>query len=150
MHQKDIIDVLNKLIETSKDGQNGFQSCAEHAKSSGLREVLLARSAECQSAMAELQVLVSECGGKPDDGGTMSGAIHRGWVTVRGTLAGFTDVGLLEECERGEDVAKARYLKAMQQPLPDAIRSIVERQYQGVLRNHDLIKTMRDQCRAAA
>lgn len=150
MHQDDIINVLNDLIETSKDGQNGFQSCAMHAKSSGLRDVLLARAAECQSAVSELQVLVSQCGGKPDDGGTVSGALHRGWVTVRGTLAGFTDLGMLQECERREDVAKARYLKALEQPLPEPIRTIVERQYQGVLRNHDQIRHMRDQYRAAA
>lgn len=150
MHQDDIIDVLNDLIETSKDGQYGFQSCAEHAKSTALRDVLLARASECQSAVSELQVLVSQCGGKPDDGGSVSGAIQRGWVAVRGTLAGYTDVGILQECERGEDVAKARYAKALEKPLPEPIATIVERQYQGVLRNHDHIKLMRDQYRAAA
>jgi uncharacterized protein (TIGR02284 family) len=100
--------------------------------------------------LSELQVLVSQCGGKPDEGGSLSGAVHRGWVAVRGTLAGYTDLGMLEECERGEDVAKTRYRKALEQPLPEPIRTIIERQYQGVLRNHDQIRTLRDRYRAAA
>lgn len=150
MNQNDIIDVLNDLIETSKDGEFGFQSCAEHARAPSLQEVFRARATECQSAASELQVLISQCGGKPDDTGTVSGALHRGWVAVRGTLAGYTDIALLNECERGEDVAKARYLKALEQPLPEPIRSIVERQYQGVLRNHDQIHALRDSFRATA
>lgn len=150
MDQDDIVDVLNDLIENSRDGQYGFQTCAEHVKSTELRDLFLARAGECQSAVSELQVLVSQCGGKPDDGGSLSGAVHRGWVAVRGTLAGYTDVGMLEECERGEDVAKARYKKALEQALPEPIRTIVERQYQGVLRNHDQIRLLRDRYRAAA
>ena len=150
MDQSDIIDVLNDLIETSKDGEYGFQSCTEHAKSPSLKDVFRARALECQSAVSELQVLVSQCGGTPDDSGSVSGALHRGWVAVRGTLAGYTDLAILNECERGEDVAKARYLKALEKPLPEPIRTIVERQYQGVLRNHDQIHVLRDNFRAAA
>lgn len=150
MKQEDIVDVLNDLIETSKDGEYGFRSCAEHTQSTDLRDVFLNRANECQSAVSELQVLVSQCGGKPDDGGSVSGALHRGWVAVRGTLAGYTDVGMLDECERGEDVAKARYQKAMEKPLPEPIRTILERQYEGVLRNHDQIRILRDRFRKAA
>lgn len=150
MDQDDIVDVLNDLIENCRDGQYGFQACAEHVKSADIRDLFLARANDCQAAVTELQTLVSQCGGKPDEGGSMSGAVHRGWVAVRGTLAGYTDLGMLEECERGEDVAKARYKKALEQPLPEPIRTIVERQYQGVLRNHDQVRMLRDRHRAAA
>ena len=55
---------------------------------------------------------------------------------------------MLEECERGEDVAKERYSEALTKNLPPEIRSMVERQYQGVLRNHDEVRAMRDVARA--
>lgn len=145
-----IVEVLNDLIETCRDGQYGFQSCAEHVKSSDLRNTLLARADECRSGASELQVLISECGGRPDEGGSVSGAIHRGWVAVKGTLAGYTDLAMLEECERGEDIAKARYKAALEYPLPEPTRSVIERQYQGVLRNGDQVHTLRDRLRAAA
>lgn len=48
----------------------------------------------------------------------------------------------------GEDVAKARYSKALEVALPDDIRAIVQRQYDGVMRNHDQIRDLRDRYRA--
>lgn len=55
---------------------------------------------------------------------------------------------MLNECERGEDVAKKSYKQALEKDLPADIRQVVERQYQGVLRNHDQIKALRDAERA--
>lgn len=150
MNHDDIVDVLNQLIENCRDGQYGFESCAEHVEEPSVRNVFLARASECQSAALELQALVLQYGGKPDDGGSMSGAVHRGWVAVKGTLAGYSTHAVLEECERGEDVAKARYRKALEQGLPEPVRAVVERQYQGVLRNHDQVRNLRDAYRHAA
>ena len=73
-----------------------------------------------------------------------SGAMHRGWVSVKGTLGGYSDQAMLDECERGEDAALARYRKALKQNLPPEIKAVVERQAQGVQRNHDQIKALRD------
>jgi len=46
-------------------------------------------------------------------------------------------------------VAKADYEKALKETLPDNVRAVVERQYQGVLRNHDQIRDLRNRFRAA-
>ena len=37
---------------------------------------------------------------------------------MRATLSTYDDKAVLEECERGEDNALARYRKALQKPLP--------------------------------
>jgi hypothetical protein len=58
------------------------------------------------------------------------------------------DLAILEECERGEDVAKAKYRKALEEALPDDIRAVVQRQYDGVIRNHDQIRDLRGRFRA--
>ena len=47
------------------------------------------------------------------------------------------DHAVLEECERGEDVAKNAYEAALKKDLPPDIRTVIERQYQGVKENHD-------------
>lgn len=148
MTNDDAIDLLNDLVENCRDGEYGFKACAEHSQSAELQDVLQARARECNSAALELQALVAQLGGKPETSGTTSGAMHRGWVAVKGTLAGYTDLAMLEECERGEDVAKARYQKALAEDLPIAVRLVVERQYQGVLRNHDQVRMLRDRFRA--
>ena len=54
---------------------------------------------------------------------------------------------MLEECERGEDAAVARYRKALKEELPPDVRSLVERQAEGAQRNHDQIKQLRDEAR---
>ena len=67
-------------------------------------------------------------------GGTVSGAMHRGWMAVKGTLSGYSDINInmLEECERAEDVALAQYRKALKQNLPLHAKTIVDRQAQGM------------------
>ena len=91
---------------------------------------------------------MTQLGGTPESSGSASGAVHRGWVALKGTLSGYSDLAMLEECERGEDVAKARYKKAIEQDLPANIRMVVIRQQEGALRNHDQIRLMRDRLRA--
>ncbi|RQP22817.1 ferritin-like domain-containing protein [Piscinibacter terrae] len=150
MSNDDIVDTLNDLIETCKDGEYGFGACAKHATSAELSTLFLQRAAECKTAAAELEPYVVQYGGKPDHGGSASGALHRGWVAVRGSLVGFTDQAMLDECERGEDAALARYRKALKEDLPEQLLALVQRQQLGVQRNHDQIKSLRDHARASA
>ena len=99
----------------------------------------------------ELQNLVRQYGGTPDESGSAGGALHRGWVAVLGTLVGGSDLRMLEEAERGEDTALARYRKALKRDdLPPLLRGIIERQMDGVQRNHDQVKALRDVARAEA
>jgi len=149
MDNKDIVDALNVLLETSKDGEYGFRTSAEHVRSADLRTAFNRHAEECRRAAAELRTLIAQNGGTADDGGTVSGAMHRGWVAVKGTLAGYSDLAMLEECERGEDAALERYRSVLAKDLPASVRPLVERQYEGVKRNHAEVRTLRDQARAA-
>lgn len=150
MSNGDVIDTLNNLLEICHDGEFGFTECAEHVKTAEVKSVFAQRAGDCRSAAAELQQLIAQMGGVADSGGTMGGAAHRGWVSVKGTLAGYSDISMLEECEHGEDVALARYQKALKQSLPASVISVVTRQAQGTQKNHDQIKGMRDAHKTAA
>ena len=142
--------ILNDLIETSKDGEKGFLTAAGEVKSAELKQIFLERAEDCARGAAQLQKIVARDGGDPETGGSVAGALHRGWVNLKSTMTGKDDVAILEECERGEDVAKAVYSKALEDSSLDAeVRSTVQRQYDGVLRNHDQIRALRDRFRAA-
>jgi len=67
---------------------------------------------------------------------------------VKSVLASHEDKAVLEECERGEDNAVARYRQALKTPMPARVKLVVERQMKGVQTNHDQIKTLRDELRA--
>jgi uncharacterized protein (TIGR02284 family) len=149
MSHDDIIDILNDLVETSKDGEYGFTACAKHVKSPELERLFTERANQCLRAADELQSLVVQYGGQPETEGSATGALHRGWVAVRGSLTGFSDQAMLEECERGEDAALARYRAALKnEELPEAVRALIARQQLGVQANHDQIKRLRDMARA--
>jgi len=143
-----LVSILNDLVETSKDGEKGFNTAADDTKSSELQATFRRRAQDCATGAADLQSIVTRLGGKPEEGGTVAGAVHRGWVTLKGAVSSRTDLAILEECERGEDVAKAAYAKALKATMPEDIRLVVQRQYDGVVRNHDQIRDLRDQYRA--
>jgi uncharacterized protein (TIGR02284 family) len=148
MRHDDTVDTLNDLIETSKDGEFGFRTAAECVRSEETKQVLSRRADECRRAAEELAAYVLEYGGTAQVGGTASGAMHRGWITLKSKLATYPDKVILEETEKGEDSAMAHYRRALERELPDTVRDVVARQYEGVKRNHLQVRTLRDQARA--
>ena len=150
MSNDDVIDTLNDLIETSKDGENGFRTCAEDAKRADLKSVFEAGARRCAEAARELQTEVQRMGGKAERSGSLAGSAHRRWVDIKSAITGKDDASVLAECERGEDVAKASYEKALKKDLPPAVRSIVQRQYEGVLQNHDTVRGLEKAAKAAS
>ena len=148
MNADDTIDTLNELIEISRDGEYGFRSCAEQAEDPQLKQVLAKRADECAQAVKELQHEVVTLGGDAEDRGTAAGAVHRGWVSIKSRLSGYRDRELLEEVERGEDKALKRYTQAAGEDLTATARMVVLRQLEGVRRNHEQMRALRDAARA--
>lgn len=141
------VAILQELIETSEDGKKGFQEAAQRADDSDLKRLFQQRAESCAQAANDLQNLVMSMGGKTDSSGSALGAAHRGWVWARSAV-GDANVAVLEEVERGEDYAKGVYGRALKTALPEQAKSLVERHYQGVLKNHDRIRDLRNQYRA--
>ena len=142
--------ILNELIETSKDGEKGFLKSAQDAKSPELKSLFSACAKRCAEGAKELQAQVKASGGDPERTGSVAGALHRGWINVREAMTTRDDKAILEECERGEDYAKAQYKKALEQDLTSEVRAIVQRQYEGVVANHDAVRDLRNKYRTAA
>jgi uncharacterized protein (TIGR02284 family) len=150
MANEDIVDILNGLLEASKDGEHGFQSSAEYLRSPGIRQFFLSRAQQCREAASELQTLVRELGGTPEGSGTAGAAMRRGWVAVKGTLAGYSDKAILEDAEQAQARALASYRDAYQAGLPPNVRAAVKRQLDGVQANHRQVRSLRDEARAAS
>jgi uncharacterized protein (TIGR02284 family) len=148
---KEAISVLNDLIETSKDGQEGFKTCAQDIKNPELKALFVKRSDDCATAAAELQTAVRSMGGDPEMSTSVSGDLHRRWVDLKSMVTGKDEEAVLNEAERGEDHALKAYKSALEtinKHNLTSIRDLVERQYHGVQRNHDQVKVLRNQARA--
>jgi uncharacterized protein (TIGR02284 family) len=135
---------LNDLIEICKDGQNGFKEAAEGIEDSELKSIFYEYSQQRSEFVGTLQELVRSLGGDPEQTGSISGAIHRGWIDIKSAVTGKDDEAILNECERGEDFAKAAYQDAAGFDFPANVRDVVYEQGQKVKAAHDRIKQLRN------
>ena len=140
----DVIATLNNLIETCKDGQEGFQQAAEGVKRSDLKSFFYENGQQRAKFAGELQALVRELGGDPETSSSTAGALHRGWINIKSAITGQDDNAILNECERGEDVAKDAYKTALEANLPANVTSTVQTQYAAVQTAHNQVKALRN------
>ena len=139
----DVSSVLNNLIETCKDGEEGFRKAASEAKDSSLKQLFTKYSTQRAGYAAELQQLVQSSGEKPAESGSVAASLHRGWLSLKEKVSASDDKALVEECERGEDSAMAAYKEAVAKTLPTNIQSVVQRQFAGVQAAHNVIRDMK-------
>ena len=142
MHPGQTVRTLNELITVTRDGERGFRACAARARDPRLRDHLLARAARCARAALELAACVQQLGGEPVRRGSRMGAVHRGWMGLRTALAMRDDAAILAECERGEGHALAMYRNALDDPLPEPVRELVQTQFVGVIENYEEIRQL--------
>jgi len=139
------ISVLNDLIETCRDGQQGYATSAKDAKEPELMRIFTHYAAQRSDYIRDLQRRVRELGGNPDKHGSVSGSLHRGWINLKTALTTHEPHAVLVECERGEDAARDNYREALQTAeLDNETRGIVQRQSAGIMEAHDRIKQLRD------
>ena len=140
----DFISVMNDLIETCKDGEQGYRDSADGASRADLKAVFNEYARQRTQFANELQRTVARLGGEPEMSGSAAGAIHRGWINLKAAITGKDDQAILNEAERGEDAAVKSYQEALEEDLPSDLRSIVEEQYRQILAAHNRIKSLRD------
>lgn len=144
------ISTLNTLIETCKDGQEGFKQAAEGVKKSDVKSTFYELGQQRAKFAGELQALVRELGGDPETSSSTVGALHRGWINIKSAITGQDDAAILNEAERGEDVAVNAYKKALDEDLPANVKTVVQQQSTEVKAGHDKVRDMRDAANAAA
>lgn len=132
MIEEHVKATLSELMESCNSNAQALRSAGRQAKSEELRKLLERRAEECAEAANKLRLELERAGGHPPKG-------H-----------GRSDLEILEQCEQSEDRTKARYEQALGSDLPGPIKEVVEKQHEGVLRNHRQIKEMRDRMKAAA
>jgi uncharacterized protein (TIGR02284 family) len=144
--QKEIISTINDLIETLKDGQEGFRQASEAVKDSQLKSLFSEFSLQRARFAGELQNEAISLGDhNPEDSGSPSGAMHRTWINLKAAIISGDDHAILAECERGEDSAVNEFKKAMEEKeLAAPVRETISRQYADVKRAHDRIRELRD------
>jgi uncharacterized protein (TIGR02284 family) len=136
--------VLNGLVETCKDGAEGFKLAASAVKDADLPSELQEYGMQRAEFAYELAETVDAMGSEAPESGSVAGSLHRAWMNIKSAVASSDPHSILAECERGEDSAVDAYRNALQAGLPVSIYSLVERQSEEVQRVHDRIRQLRD------
>ena len=146
----DVSDVLNGLIETAKDGEQGFRTAAEKVKESSLKSLFSKCASQRATYAQELQAAVGGLGEKPAESGHVAAGLHRGWINLKQALSKNEDKAIIDEAESGEDAAKKAYSEALQKSLPTDVKALVEKQYSGVLEAHGVLSDLKHGRQAAS
>ena len=141
---KETISLLNSLVETCKDGEQGFKTAAEGLTSQELKAKFLDYSRERGQIGSDLQAEVYRLGGTPEQSGSLSGSVHRGWLDLKSAITGKDDHAIVVEAERGEDVAKSAFENALKEVEPGTTQSLLQRLSLKVRQAHDDVRDIRD------
>lgn len=140
----EVISTLNGLIQTCKDGEEGYRQAADGVTAANLKTLFMDLSHQRLRFATEIQNLVRSCGGEPESEGSFTGALHRGWMEIKAAVAGNDEKAILSECERGEDSARKNYQTAFEKALPSEINEVLRTQFASIRAAHDQIKALRD------
>jgi uncharacterized protein (TIGR02284 family) len=146
-NQKQIVEILNDLIEINNDRAEGFERAANDINDENidLKAIFEKFGSQSRSNITQLASLIGSRGEMAEDGNTILGTIHRAWIDIKATFGGSDRHSILSECERGEDAIKKAYQEALQEnDLGEDVRETLLSQQKDIQANHDAIKALRD------
>jgi len=140
------VHVLNSLIETTLDSVNGYRQAAENVEDAQLRSMFEQRASRRAQISSQLQDEVRSFGGEPKTDQSTLGAMHNKFVELKSGMSGDKLKAVVNEVERGEDVIKAKFEKALDDDdLPSAARQLVEQALGTIQADHDDISRLKHQ-----
>jgi uncharacterized protein (TIGR02284 family) len=142
MNDRYTIATLSELLAVARSGERSFMACAEHAHTDSLKKLFVSRASRHAAAADELRELIARLGGDPAASGKIRGATRRGWGNLHAALTQNTDEALVQECEHGEDHALEVYRNALDDHLPEFVRQVVLRQFEGMMSDHDQMRLL--------
>ncbi len=137
--------VAKGLVETLKDGRDGFTSAAERLRGSDRPELAatMQRFAEQRAQFAgEIVAMGHDYGDDVDDSGSAAGALHRGWIKVKDAVTGDDPGRVLGAAVSGEDHAVSEYEKALGEDVSDGFRAVLQRQHSSVVAARDEVEQL--------
>ncbi len=140
---------LNHLIETLKDGENGFAAAAKDCSDASLKNAFMQYSRERHEFSEKLQRLVEGQGKIAEEDGTLAAAVHRGWINLKSTLSTRDNLAVLEECEWGEEHAVKQFMEALDGHELGSATELVQQQFDQIKKTHDEIVKLRNKCKAS-
>lgn len=142
MEQTSAVSALNDVLQTLRDGEEGFRTAAGGVKDPHIKRTFEQYARQRAEMAREIEQEIGKLGGAAGTTGSVSGSLHRGWMNIKGSIGALDDRAIVSEAERGEDSAKAAYAKALKQELPAGARRLLEDQAEIVRLAHDEVRAL--------
>lgn len=145
-NNQQVIDSLNNLIQINNDRIQGYLTAAQETDQDDLKGVFSEMMTTSQENRRELVQHVTQLGGTPIEGTTVSGKIYRAWMDVKSALTSKDRKAILNSCEFGEDAALKTYEGEIEGDSLNGTEylSLVRDQHSKIKSGHDKIKQLRD------
>ena len=146
-HESPDEKAAKELVETLRDGENGFAKAAEKLRDSDHAEwaTTLQQFSEQRAGFArEIVELGHEYAEDVDEGGTVAAAVHRGWISLKDALTGDDAGSVLGAAVTGENHAVSEYEKALEKDLSAGFREVVAKQHAAITAARDEVKSLKD------
>jgi len=140
------VENLNDLIQIHNDRIAGYEKAIHDLKAedTDLKSVFTNLIGESQQFKMELGTEVEVLGGDMETDTSVSGKLHRTWMSVKDAF-GSTNKSILENCEFGEDALLKAYKTVLEDDsVPAYLQEIIIRQQSILQGAHDKIKALRD------
>ena len=127
---KELVGVLNELLERNYDAEKGYKKAAEDIDNSLLKDFFRDYSGQRYNFGHELKAEIQKLGGEPQKGTDIRADLHRTWIDVKSLVTGKDTEAVVNECIRGERKALEDYEDALRRAdLPASTREVVQRQH---------------------
>ncbi|MCL7764416.1 PA2169 family four-helix-bundle protein [Polaribacter sp. Z014] len=129
-----ISNKLNELLEKNYDAEKGYLNAAENVDSPKLKIFFKKRASERSQFAKELRTEILSYGQIPEDNGTLKGAAHRNWMTLKSLFSSNDEEAILEEAIRGERTSLEEYTEILdkENEFAPSTRKMIEMQKQKI------------------
>ena len=142
MGNDEVIGILNGLVETCKDAQEGYRMAAENITNSEFRRLFNIFYQQRAQFVTELQGEVHRLGGEARKSGSVVGWLHRGWMDLKAVIRDGDEASIIAEVQRGEESTVNNYQEALKADLPLDVQYVVKRQYMDIKDAYDRIRIL--------
>ncbi|MEX0608820.1 MAG: PA2169 family four-helix-bundle protein [Balneolaceae bacterium] len=116
MQNKELVNVVNNLIQINRDRIEGYRKAQEEIKDMDvdLHALFGQKIGQSEDFNRELEPVVTNQGGELEQDTTTRGKLYRTWMDFKATITGNSREAILNSCAYGEKAALDEYEDAME------------------------------------
>lgn len=135
------LTTIERAVKTLRDGIDGFRTAAVEVDNPALAALFNEMAETRQEAHDNVVTVLAGTGANiPTESSTIAGAMHRGWMQVKGALAG--DDAIISAALTGENEAASDLAQAMESTSTPEVEEALRRAMLDVERARDRLDSL--------